>query len=80
MIKRTTSLFFAVSLVLVLIMMESFNIAIRIPHNQSNPDTVILKVDLSAETGEMNPVWAWFGYDEPNYTFLNICPGFITFI
>ena len=22
------------------------------------------------ETGKMNPVWAWFGYDEPNYTYM----------
>ena len=27
-------------------------------------------VDLSKETGEMTPIWAWFGYDEPNYTYM----------
>ena len=36
--------------------------------NQIDHDTVVLKVDLSSETGTMNPAWAWFGYDEPNYT------------
>lgn len=38
--------------------------------NQYNKDTVMLKVDLSAEVGKMNPAWAWFGYDEPNYTYM----------
>lgn len=34
----------------------------------SNP--VVLKVDLSKETGPMYPLWAWFGYDETNYTYM----------
>ena len=29
-----------------------------------------INVDLSKETGDMKPVWAWFGYDEPNYTYM----------
>jgi xylan 1,4-beta-xylosidase len=37
---------------------------------QLSQDTVVLKVDLSAETGKMTPAWAWFGYDEPNYTYM----------
>lgn len=27
-------------------------------------------VDLNKEKGEMTPIWAWFGYDEPNYTYM----------
>ena len=27
-------------------------------------------VNLKKETGDMKPVWAWFGYDEPNYTYM----------
>lgn len=38
--------------------------------NQIDHDTIVLKVDLSSETGTMNPAWAWFGYDEPNYTYM----------
>jgi xylan 1,4-beta-xylosidase len=30
----------------------------------------IIDVDLNKETGDMNPIWAWFGYDEPNYTYM----------
>jgi xylan 1,4-beta-xylosidase len=33
-------------------------------------DTVAIAVDLTQETGPLNPVWAWFGYDEPNYTYM----------
>lgn len=29
-----------------------------------------IHVDLNKETGNMKPIWAWFGYDEPNYTYM----------
>ncbi|MGB3005054.1 MAG: beta-xylosidase [Chitinophagaceae bacterium] len=29
-----------------------------------------INVDLKKEIGDMTPVWAWFGYDEPNYTYM----------
>ncbi len=32
--------------------------------------TTLVTVDLNQRTGEMKPVWAWFGYDEPNYTYM----------
>lgn len=35
-----------------------------------NPGTVAILVDLNDEAGDMDPVWAWFGYDEPNYTYM----------
>jgi xylan 1,4-beta-xylosidase len=28
-----------------------------------------ITVDLKAEHGSMRPIYAWFGYDEPNYTY-----------
>ena len=31
---------------------------------------VSIQVDLAREKGLMKPVWAWFGYDEPNYTYM----------
>ncbi len=32
---------------------------------------VILQVDVSKkDTAKLKPVWAWFGYDEPNYTYM----------
>jgi xylan 1,4-beta-xylosidase len=30
----------------------------------------IIKVDFAKEKGAMRPIWAWFGYDEPNYTYM----------
>jgi len=30
----------------------------------------IINVDFKKELGEMKPIWAWFGYDEPNYTYM----------
>jgi xylan 1,4-beta-xylosidase len=29
-----------------------------------------ITVNLAKEKGPMKPVWAWFGYDEPNYTYM----------
>lgn len=29
-----------------------------------------ITVNLKDETAEMSPVWAWFGHDEPNYTYM----------
>lgn len=33
-------------------------------------DTITLKVDLDQSVGEMYPMWAYWGYDEPNYTYM----------
>jgi xylan 1,4-beta-xylosidase len=32
---------------------------------------VFVQVDASAGQGPMKPVWAFFGYDEPNYTYMH---------
>ena len=34
----------------------------------ASPIPVKLTVDAARVTGPMTPIWAWFGYDEPNYT------------
>lgn len=31
---------------------------------------VTIEVDLNKEKGLAKPIWAWFGYDEPNYTYM----------
>src|SRR5881394_899219 len=33
-------------------------------------DTAFIKVNLAETSGAMKPIWAWFGYDEPNYTYM----------
>jgi len=30
----------------------------------------VINVDLNKEITDMKPVWAWYGYDEPNYTYM----------
>ncbi len=35
----------------------------------TNKDASI-QVDLAKDKGPMKPIWAWFGYDEPNYTYM----------
>jgi xylan 1,4-beta-xylosidase len=31
---------------------------------------VEIQINLEKKVGPMTPVWAWFGYDEPNYTYM----------
>jgi xylan 1,4-beta-xylosidase len=36
---------------------------------QQPPAPVTIRVDTARTTGPMYPFWAWFGHDEPNYTY-----------
>ena len=47
-------------------------IIISVSHTlaQNPSDKNLISVDLNREIGEMKPVWSWFGYDEPNYTYM----------
>ncbi|MDB5246609.1 MAG: glycoside hydrolase family 39 [Segetibacter sp.] len=38
-------------------------------HSQKG-NAVSIRVDLKKTVGDMYPMWAWFGYDEPNYTYM----------
>jgi xylan 1,4-beta-xylosidase len=31
---------------------------------------IAIRVDTAASVGPMSPMWAWFGHDEPNYTYM----------
>ena len=35
-----------------------------------SPDTAKIQVLLNKEIAPMKPIWAWFGHDEPNYTYM----------
>jgi xylan 1,4-beta-xylosidase len=37
---------------------------------KANNEKAFLNIDLKKEVGDMYPAWAWFGYDEPNYTYM----------
>jgi len=37
---------------------------------ESSADALSITINLDKEKGPMTPAWAWFGYDEPNYTYM----------
>lgn len=37
---------------------------------ESVANTLSITIDLTKVKGPMTPAWAWFGYDEPNYTYM----------
>ena len=43
-----------------------------LPQSVPTPESraVAIKVDATDVVGPMTPMWAWFGYDEPNYTYM----------
>src|SRR5436190_22129285 len=46
-----------------------FAFAVVMANAQQAPTPVTLQVDLAKKTAEpLKTYWAWFGYDEPNYT------------
>ena len=36
----------------------------------AGPKPVTIEVDLAKDKGPLKSIWAWFGYDEPNYTYM----------
>ncbi|WP_455169590.1 GH39 family glycosyl hydrolase [Aegicerativicinus sediminis] len=47
-----------------------FLITYKLTAQSTNADNVVIDVDFENEIGPMNPIWAWWGYDEPNYTYM----------
>jgi xylan 1,4-beta-xylosidase len=44
---------------------------ITVPSGQApQGDRVTIRIDAVQRLGPMTPMWAWFGYDEPNYTYM----------
>ena len=49
------------------------SVAVGVSGRQPSPaqgERVTIKVDAGKPVGPMKPIWAWFGYDEPNYTYM----------
>src|SRR5688572_5242148 len=40
------------------------------PLSAQSPPRIQIRVASGVERGPMKPMWAWFGYDEPNYTYM----------
>jgi len=45
-------------------------IGLRPAFSQTVNKPVEVKIMLDKPVGDMYPMWAWFGYDEPNYTYM----------
>lgn len=43
---------------------------VGLAQSKTAPEGVVIEVDLTKTKGPMYPAWAWFGYDEPNYTYM----------
>ena len=43
---------------------------IQVAVAQKTDKAAVINVDFQQKTGKMYPAWAWFGYDEPNYTYM----------
>lgn len=41
--------------------------SVNVSHAQTRAD---IKINFDKKIAEMKPVWAWFGYDEPNFTYM----------
>jgi len=39
------------------------------PLRAADPIPVTITIDAAKPTGNLNPIWRWCGYDEPNYTY-----------
>jgi xylan 1,4-beta-xylosidase len=39
-------------------------------YGQPEGKSVIINIDLNKELGSFSNAWSWFGYDEPNYTYM----------
>ena len=57
----------AVAVVLTAIAVSSLARAAQTPTTTA---AVTISVDAADRRGPMTPMWAWFGYDEPNYTYM----------
>ena len=51
-------------------MLIVFCAQICMPVKAQPASQVSIDVDLAKSKGPMKPIWAWFGYDEPNYTYM----------
>lgn len=40
-------------------------------HAAAQQDTTVIEINAQNSIGDMYPMWAYFGYDEPNYTYMH---------
>jgi len=55
-------------LAVVILVLSALGLAARAT-SRPQTDLVTIRVDTAVSKGPMYPFWAWFGHDEPNYTY-----------
>lgn len=68
-IRFTSSLALVFACSLILLFCSALDLHAQNVEDAST-DTVSITVDLGKSKGPLPPVWAFFGYDEPNYTYM----------
>ncbi|MEO6455014.1 MAG: beta-xylosidase, partial [Ginsengibacter sp.] len=53
-----------------ILLMVSVSLITPLLNAQTNSAAATVFVDLNKSAGQMNAAWAWFGHDEPNYTYM----------
>ncbi len=61
----------SIRILLTLFIVNISNTVDGVPNpEEGNEEAVEIEVDFSKEKGPMSTMWAWWGYDEPNYTYM----------
>jgi len=47
-----------------------FSVLVTSKTDAQTGNSAVINIDLNKNIGPMYPAWAWFGYDEPNYTYM----------
>ncbi len=57
-----------------LVLLAAATLTAALPRGQQPAPSLAEKVSITVDAGDrvapMRPMWAWFGYDEPNYTYM----------
>ncbi len=69
---RKTNVFHRLTLTVTIALAIHFFNSEAVAQNNSNASSnaISIQVDFSKNKGPMKPIWAFFGYDEPNYTYM----------
>jgi xylan 1,4-beta-xylosidase len=62
--------FSMIAVITIAILFSAHPIALAQYRTSRVADSVLIEVDFAKQKGPLKPIWAFFGYDEPNYTYM----------
>lgn len=62
--------FYKTNVLSVLVVLSILSLLSVSPASAQSPEPVTIDVNLNQSIGDMYPLWAYWGYDEPNYTYM----------